>query len=52
MTLNWTWIKESNHTQRANVNRDGIYSLQTVLPRSAAEQLNETVTRSYLNLTN
>ena len=52
LTLNWAWIKESNHTQRAVVYRDSIYSLQGVLPRSAAGQLDEAVTRSYRNPTN
>ena len=51
LTRNWALIKESNHTQRAIVNRDSIYSLQSVLPRSAAGQLDETVTRSYSNPT-
>ena len=46
LTLNWAWIKESI------VNRDSIYSLQSVLPRSAAGQLKEAVTRSYRNPTN
>ena len=52
LTLNWAWIKESKYTQRAIVNRDSIYSLQSVLPRSAAGQLEEAVTRSYRNPTN
>ena len=52
LTLNLAWIKESNHTQTAIVNRDSIYSLQSVLPRSAAGQLEEAVTRSYRNPTN
>ena len=52
LTLNWAWIKESKYTQRAIVNRDSIYSLQDVLPRSAAGQLDEAVTRSYRNPTN
>ena len=52
LALNCTWIKESKHTQRAIVNRDSIYSLQSVLPRSAAGQLEEAVTRSYRNPTN
>ena len=52
LTLNWAWIKESKYIQRAIVNRDSIYSLQSVLPRSAAGQLDEAVTRSYRNPTN
>ena len=52
LTLNWAWTKESNHTRRAVVNRDSIYSLQSVLPRSAAGQLDEAVTRSYRIPTN
>ena len=52
LTLNPAWIKESKYTQRAIVNRDSIYSLQSVLPRSAAGQLDEVVTRSYRNPTN
>ena len=42
LTLNWAFFKESKYTQRAIVNRDNIYSLQSVLPRSAAGQLEET----------
>ena len=52
LTLNWAWIKESTYTQRAIVNRENIYSLQSVLPRPAAGQLEEAVTRSYSNPTN
>ena len=52
LTLNWASIKESNHTERAMVNRDSIYSPQGVLPRSAAGQLDEAVTRFYRNPTN
>ena len=52
LTLNWAWIKESKYTQRATVNRDSIYSLQRVLPRSAAGQSEEAVTTSYSNPTN
>ena len=52
LTPNRAWIKESKDTQRAIVNRDSIYSLQSVLPRSAAGQLEEAVTRSYRNSTN
>ena len=49
LTLNWAWIRDSKYTQRAIVNRDSIYSLQSVLPRSAAGRLEEDVTRSYRN---
>ena len=52
LTLNLAWIKESKYTQRAIVNRNSIYSPQSVLPRSAAGQLEEAVTRSYRNPTN
>ena len=52
LTLRWAWIKESKYTQRAIVHRDSIYSLQSVLPRSAAGLVDEAVTRSYRNPTN
>ena len=52
LTLNWAWIKESKYTQRAIVNRDSTYLPQSVLPRSAAGQLEGAVTRSYRNPTN
>ena len=52
LTLNCAWIKESKYTQRAIVNRDSIYSLQSVLPRSAAGQLEKAPTRSYRTPTN
>ena len=52
LILNCAWIKESKYMQRAIVNRDSIYSLKSVLPRSAAGQLEEAVTRSHRNPTN
>ena len=51
LTLNGAWIKGLNYTQRKTVDGTCVYIQLTVLPRSAAEQLDEAVTNSLSNRT-